>query len=62
MSAKFTRNVAILTLDGERLVYRRDRSIGGINNEIIFQDGEPVQPPNGNQQPNDNDGKSFIQC
>lgn len=56
MSGLFTRNVAVLNIDGEHLVYRRDRTIGENNDEIIFRNGERVQPPNENQQSNDNAG------
>lgn len=43
---RFTRNVAILIIDGERLVYIRDRDadIATIEDEmgaIIFRDGQP---------------------
>lgn len=55
MSGLFTRNVAVLNIDGEHLVYRRDRSFGGNNDGIIFQHGVRVQQQIENEQPN-NDG------
>lgn len=57
MSGTFTRHFAVLNIDGEHLVYLRDRSIDGNSNEIIFQNGERVQQANQNTQPNNNSGK-----
>lgn len=56
MSGLFTRNVAVLNINGEHLVYRRDRSIGGNNDRIIFQHGVPVQQQVQNEQPNNDAG------
>lgn len=56
MSGLFTRNVAVLNIDGEHLVYRRDRSIGGNNDEIIFQNGVRAERPVEIQQPNNDAG------
>lgn len=56
MSGLFTRNVAVLNIDGEHLVYRRDRSLGENNDEIIFQNGVRAQQPVENQQPNNDAG------
>lgn len=54
MSGLFTRNVAVLNIDGEHLIYRRDRSIGANADEIIFQNGQrpSVNQTNENEQPN----------
>lgn len=52
MSGLFTRNVAVLNIDGEHLVYRRDRSFGGNNDEIIFQNGVQAQQPIDSQNEN----------
>lgn len=62
MSGLFTRHFAVLNIDGEHLVYRRDREIGENNDDIIFQNGIPVQQDNQNEQheSNANIGKFFI--
>lgn len=56
MSGLFTRNVAVLNIDGEHLVYRRDRTLDGNNDGIIFQNGVPVQQQIQNGQPNNDAG------